>query len=596
MLLNEYNDVVEKFANAMENSFITPKAIPSDQRERAFINLIPSQIFSKKIKEQNGDLLYYSESGNKARIASKIMDDKGYCSEDTKKNKGLKKLSKNDDDFVLGQHNCFSFYECYAREIIFQLFKYPIMSYHKYDLLITEDESIPHLNWMKNPNFHCLKNDLPQKGVEPKKNIKERIGNNLEQIKEIEHGNDTDFQLTKNISLNASESSDMDNNINSKKNKKNKTKKAKYNFSSSEGATQPSSRSKNHNFEKNEKNKEEMNKNKNINIKEKKVNNKYYSMPKQKNEADDTSMQQIPAKKISHSNNNKDKVSIRKIIRIKGDFDFLIHSLKGSVLEEVLTNKEIAPFIFYGNFKVDTKRKYDIIGEIKENSASHDDLIEQAQKYQNLIRNFPKNDNLNERLCFKKENKKIIMYVFNSKYHNFIKDILDFKINRDRFKEMSKRTDNQYCKNFVDSFIKYKDEYEVFEKENGLLKSIITSGIPFVFIFVQNIMKLFQIKEKENNELKKKVNALNGYINGFKEKNKEAKNGMQNEKSLREELNIAINEAVKGMKEKILKLENENAKEKEETEKMKLEIKELKNRVFGLDEEKKMLYQKLNEK
>lgn len=120
-----------------------------------------------------------------------------------------------------------------------------------------------------------------------------------------------------------------------------------------------------------------MNKNKNINIKEKKVNNKYYSMPKQKNEADDTSMQQIPAKKISHSNNNKDKVSIRKIIRIKGDFDFLIHSLKGSVLEEVLTNKEIAPFIFYGNFKVDTKRKYDIIGEIKENSASHDELIEQ---------------------------------------------------------------------------------------------------------------------------------------------------------------------------------------------------------------------------
>ena len=57
MLLNEYNDVVEKFANAMENSFITPKAIPSDQRERAFINLIPSQIISKKIKEQNGDLL-----------------------------------------------------------------------------------------------------------------------------------------------------------------------------------------------------------------------------------------------------------------------------------------------------------------------------------------------------------------------------------------------------------------------------------------------------------------------------------------------------------------------------------------------------------
>ena len=38
---------------------------------------------------------------------------------------------------------------------------------------------------------------------------------------------------------------------------------------------------------------------------------------------------------------------------IKGDHEFLIHSLEGSVLEDVFKNKEIAPFIFYGNFIVD---------------------------------------------------------------------------------------------------------------------------------------------------------------------------------------------------------------------------------------------------
>ena len=37
---------------------------------------------------------------------------------------------------------------------------------------------------------------------------------------------------------------------------------------------------------------------------------------------------------------------------ILGDFDFLIHSLDGSVLKDVLTNKETAQFIFYGNFKI----------------------------------------------------------------------------------------------------------------------------------------------------------------------------------------------------------------------------------------------------
>jgi len=581
MRLNkEYNNVVEQFAKEMENSFITPKAITPNHGKKAYMNLIPSEIVSKKIRLDNDDLLYNSDNVNKKRTTKKLKDDKGYFSAEIKKKEEEKNLAKNYDDIVLGQHSGFSFYECYAREIIFQLFEYPLMSYHKYDLLITEEESIPQLNWMKNPNYHSLKTEEPKKRKEPNKSIKGIFGNNLQPIKEIEKGNETDFHAKTNISLKGIESSDNENIINSKKNKKNKKKKIKFNISSSEGVTQTSSNNKTGTGEKN---KEENNKNK------KKENGKSNSMPKHKNESDEKSMQQISGKQLSHSNNNKDKLLIKKIKWIKGDFDFLIHSLKGSVLENVLTNKEVAPFIFYGNFVVDKEMNYDIIGEIKENSDSHDALIEQAEKYLNLIRNFPKNPYLNKKLCFKKENQKIIMYVFNSKYHNFIKDILDFKINRNRFKEIAKGNDNQYLNTFVNSFSKFKYEYRASKRVNGLLSSIINSGIPFVFIFVQNIMKLFEIKEKENNKLKEEINSLNQYIKGLNRKNNEYKYDMQNKQEIgEEELKISFQETIKEMKEKILALESEKAKEKEERvkernerEKMKLEIEELKEKLEG---------------
>ena len=181
------------------------------------------------------------------------------------------------------------------------------------------------------------------------------------------------------------------------------------------------------------------------------------------------------------------------------------------------------------------------------------------------------------------------MYVFNSKYHNFIKDILDFKINRNRFKEIAKGNDNQYLNTFVNSFSKFKYEYRASKRVNGLLSSIINSGIPFVFIFVQNIMKLFEIKEKENNKLKEEINSLNQYIKGLNRKNNEYKYDMQNKQEIgEEELKISFQETIKEMKEKILALESEKAKEKEERvkernerEKMKLEIEELKEKLEG---------------
>ena len=137
---------------------------------------------------------------------------------------------------------------------------------------------------------------------------------------------------------------------------------------------------------------------------------------------------------------------------IKGDFDFLIHSLEGNVLTEVLTDEEISPFIFYGNFELKSIRKYDIIGEIKESSDSHLNLIDQARKYIQLIYNLRRSKRLNDNLGFKKENEKILMYVFNNEYQKFITNILDFRINRNKFKEMERYKELKSYQNILKDY------------------------------------------------------------------------------------------------------------------------------------------------
>ena len=183
---------------------------------------------------------------------------------------------------------------------------------------------------------------------------------------------------------------------------------------------------------------------------------------------------------------------------ISGDFDFLIHSLEGKILFDILTNKDISPFIYYGNFKINPKKKYDIIGEIKESSKAHYDSIVQVCKYIHLIFDLKRNDEVNEKLTFKKENEKILMYVCNGSYYRFIENILDFKINQDKFKVMEKSKGFKNYSKIVDyiNTIKNKPQYE----KNQLFNLIIDSGLPFIFIFIHNIAKLNQIKEKVANK------------------------------------------------------------------------------------------------
>ena len=286
-----------------------------------------------------------------------------------------------------------------------------------------------------------------------------------------------------------------------------------------------------------------------------------------------------------------DKKKIKVLANISGDFDFLIHSLEGKILFDILTNKDISPFIYYGNFKINQKKKYDIIGEIKESSKAHYDSIVQVCKYIHLIFDLKRNDEVNEKLTFKKENEKILMYVCNGSYYRFIENILDFKINQDKFKVMEKSKGFKNYSKIVDyiNTIKNKPQYE----KNQLFNLIIDSGLPFIFIFIHNMAKLNQIKEKVAN---KEIQNLKDNMLKENQKNHMKITEMSKEMELQKENNIKMNKEMELQKEesqmKISKLKEENQDLKKAIEKMNNEMQQQKEKILNLENEMQNLIQK----
>ena len=213
------------------------------------------------------------------------------------------------------------------------------------------------------------------------------------------------------------------------------------------------------------------------------------------------------------SNNDLERIKYMdpRELQIDGDFDFLIHSLEASKLEEVLNNKDVSPFIYYGNFLIkDLSEKYDIIGEIKESSVTHEGII-QITKYIQLIYSLNKSEELNKNLGFKKENKKILMYVFNSSFQKYLQNILDFKINQKKFKKKNKfLKEIPFYNSVVDTFNNNNNN----RQKNKLMNIIIESCLPFIFIFVPNVKKMIDIKtmtiqqeiQAQNKEILEKLN------------------------------------------------------------------------------------------
>ena len=132
----------------------------------------------------------------------------------------------------------------------------------------------------------------------------------------------------------------------------------------------------------------------------------------------------------------KEEKGKKELKSMDGDIDFLLPNVSPEELENVLENKDLAPFIFYGN--INKKKNSDLIGEIKENIATGDKKhIKQFEKYKDIIKLSETKEKICKKFGPKKENQKILVYVFNNSYNEYLKKMLIYEAHRKTFIELN---------------------------------------------------------------------------------------------------------------------------------------------------------------
>jgi len=218
---------------------------------------------------------------------------------------------------------------------------------------------------------------------------------------------------------------------------------------------------------------------------------------------------------------NKNPANIEKEKNDKfnftGDFDFIIPNINNKLLLEIFNDKKIAPFIFYGNIDIDKDQDFDIIGEIKESAENHRSFKHQIQKYILIISHFldSKTDSYQEKfLHFNYKRKKILFYVFNGEYQNFLSIMTTFKINREKFKKLNEYKDDVYYKGIINKFNNEQDN------KTHFLHLIIYSGLAFIFLYIPDILSINYQKIIDSNKFEKEILNLKEKYNEQTEENK----------------------------------------------------------------------------
>ena len=421
---DELDKAFQHFELTVKDPFISPAKISFNRMRDAYYNLNKGRL------QENYKAMKYSDNSTENKSKENLTDKDKANNELTKevlKGAGLreksisdnnsKKKNKSADEKVLnfvkfGQRKDFSFFESYAREIIFQLFNYHKMFFYKYDL---------------------------EKILQKESNKAKFSRNN----KSENPGPKNDGGKTQGFSCGNMGRVDDD-----------------------EIATGDEKRQNNEK----EQLKKEICKNKNNTI-----NNKKSNINDEKKENEDKS--KIIEKEDYNKNEEKTITQKDKNIKLKGDFDFILPNVTKSELATVLNNKTISPFIFFSNIKISDN--YDIIGEVKEAIDDYHKNISQLTKYIKLFDLLEKNEKINNVFGLKKENKKILFYVFNSTYKSFIFKMIEHTINYNKFKEIDKKYINEYYNNII-------HYYQPPDKKDNLIDLLVKSNIPYICIYLPN--------------------------------------------------------------------------------------------------------------
>ena len=448
------DELCDKFSKTID--FIGPNEIPIELQNKSFHNMKKNNPYIQAKKEEKKNKIINSINSSKSNKSSnKIIPNNINESKNIINNSNLNiqsnslsesqaektsntEMSDNQKikDRRFGQHSSFSFFECFVREIIFQIFNYHKMFFFGYELKkedVFEDERL---------------NKLIQKQINAKKNR--------------------------------------------------------------------------------EKNKIQDNKEENNNINKPTINEKTEDKPK------DKKINEVKKQKSSEENSdtqNKISCSANPIINlsdelrkefekkgsIKGDIDFLLPDVTPEELEKVLKNKELSPFIFYGN--INLNKNSDLIGEVKETIDNGDEAhIRQFKKYLKILKLSQSNETIKNKIGVTKDNQKIFVYVFNSDYNSYLKRMLLYDNHLKKFEERNTSIEAKTLIAFYSQFSR-KQFGEKFENYKfDLIREIVHSNYPYIFIFIQDLVKFYEIVKTKKLKIDNQMNAnliVNPIINSM---------------------------------------------------------------------------------
>ncbi len=371
----ENDKAFKDFVNSI--NFLYPKEIPSNDEKKAYVNLKkenPSKSGTKKTVDAGKDIsnqnindskdssskYYKSSSKISSPESPELITDNSPKDESEPNDPNIanishviKKMPKKEKKKRFGQHENYSFFEAFTREMIFQIFNYHLMYFFGYEVKKQE------INQSDKKDKEDQKEESKKKDekiIEEKEKTKEKSNEETIEEKAIVQEK-TEKKIIK------------------------KTPEVKI------GSVTENE---------DDKNKELISKEKNI---------KNLEIQKQI----DSKTSKIEDKK---DGKKKDQNEIWKKDTLRGDIDFLLPDLTPNELKTVLFKEELAPFIFYDN--INPEKNSDLIGEIKENIKTGDKKhISQLNKYRYIFQLCQKNDKICNKFGLKKENQKILVYVFN---------------------------------------------------------------------------------------------------------------------------------------------------------------------------------------
>ena len=441
-----------------------------------------------------------------------------------------------------GQHQSFSFFESYSREIIFQIFNYHPMYYFKYEL--KRDDIFKMMNKDYNKEKHNPKEEENKRGQ----------GKEKENIAVEENQNQNKEEGEKQIAekkANKREKGKENKNIEEEEKKLGEKGKKKSNISKEEKKVnknigvedikQEGKGNENKSIAyQGEKQEEEGKENKIIEIEDKKQGKEKENNQEENPKQNKQRQKKEKINEIHSENCEQSKKKQKKAI--SGDIDFLIPNVTPDELKNVLDDRELAPFIFYAN--INREEQTDIIGEIKENFSAGKDNISQLEKYINIIKLCKKSDKISERFGVVKSNQKILLYVFDNNYKDYLRNMLFYGFHSKQFLE---RNESQSAKKIYEL---YKKTYKIDQKENveeyknkkkeDFVQILNDNKIGYIFIFIQDLLTINSLLVnrtkksteinliKEINDLKdqfdKKFKILESQILSLKEENEKLKN------------------------------------------------------------------------